>query len=158
MKTTNRITTIPLDVVNPQTGQCITVVGEHREVNTYYSVSKITTRINMTEFFKMQTIICNSITQVELLGKLLDMMTADNRLLIGNQSKLADQLGTSKGTLSKLLKSIVVNKLAIKDELTGSYFINPYIIIGKRTRSNEARETLQQEWSEINLQDSKALS
>ena len=103
---------------------------------------------NHLEFTNCIADIAASSAQVRLLATLMDMVDADNRLVILNQVSLAKELGVGVKALKTVLKKLGESELAIKKQ-TGLYLINPFIFIGKRTRSNQAREQLQLEWREL---------
>ena len=103
------------------------------------------TYVDSIKFTTVLGIVATSIKQLEIVAYLLDSIDADNKLVIMNQTKLADRIGCGRKTLSTILSNLAKSELAVKED-TGLYHINPYIYIGKRTRSNEAREQLQLEW------------
>lgn len=145
MKENITTTSIEFDVVDKVTGEVITVEGKSTQHSKYYNIKQITTRINQMDFTLALSTIISSPAQLALVGRLLDMVDADNRLVIMNQTKLADKFECGRKTLATILAKLEKSELAVK-ETTGIYHINPYIFIGKRTRSNEAREQLQLEW------------
>ena len=145
MRESTSTTTAELDVVNPHTGEMFTVSGKTTEVSKYYSIKKITTRINQMDFTTALFTICKSELQGRVLASLLDSLDSDNRLLVLNQVELAKSLGISVKTLKTVLYNLGESELAVKQS-TGLYVINPFIFIGRRTRSNEQREQLQTEW------------
>ena len=100
------------------------------------------TYVDSIKFTTVLGIVATSIKQLEVVAYLLDSI---NKLVIMNQTKLADRIGCGRKTLSTILSNLAKSELAVKED-TGLYHINPYIYIGKRTRSNEAREQLQLEW------------
>ena len=146
MKESIKTTSVEFDMVNRITGEVMAVEGTTVEVSKYYSVSKITTRMNMTDLFSVQAEICTSSKDITLLSKLLDSMSGENRIVIVNQTKTAKKYGTTRVALSRMLNKLSSSRLGCKED-TGMYWINPYIVIGKRTRSNQAREDLQVEWN-----------
>jgi len=148
MRESVNVTTVELDLVNRETGETQTIVGTNTESNKYYSVRNITTRINIMDFTSALASVATTPNQMYLLGALLDSADCDNKIVIINQRKLAEQLGASTSMLKTLLKKLADSKLAIKTD-TGVYVINPFIYIGKRTRSNEARESLQSYWKNV---------
>jgi len=152
MREQKKTTTVEFDVVNKKTGEMSTVDGIVREENKYYSIRDITTRINQMEFTKAITEIATTPRQGKILSSLLDMVDADNRLVIINQTKLAAKLDCSRDMLKGILKRLSGSDLAVKED-RGLYHINPFIYIGKRTRSNEAREGLQDNWYFIEKQE-----
>jgi len=148
MKETTETTTIEFDVVSRETGEMQTVVGTTVSENKYYSIRDITTRINQMDYTQAVTEICRTPQQGKLFAKLMDSVNCDNRMIILNQRELAKQQGVSIDILKRVLSKLAKSNLAVKIQ-TGEYVINPYIYIGRRTRSNEAREQLQAEWPSI---------
>ena len=146
MKEFSSSTTVTLAVISPLSGEMTNIEGTLNESGAYYSVSKVTTRINMTNLFQIQAHICNSSKDIILLGELLERLDGDNRIVIPNQTQLAKDLAVSRLALSKVLKGMTTSGFAIKAS-QGVYIVNPFILIGKRTRSNKERERLQHEWS-----------
>ena len=138
-------TSVEFDVVDKVTGEVITVEGKTTQHSKYYNIRQLTTRINQMEFVLTLSTLISNPKQLEVVAYLLDSIDADNKLVIMNQTKLADRIGCGRKTLSTILSNLAKSELAVKED-TGLYHINPYIYIGKRTRSNEAREQLQLEW------------
>lgn len=145
MKEKVNTTLVEFEVIDKITGEIVTVEGKTHEVNKYYSIKKITTRIHQMDFTTALGTVATSVKQLGVIAMLLDMIDSDNRLLILNQVTLSKELECSKKVLSTILSNLAKSELAVKEN-KNIYHINPYIYIGKRTRSNEAREQLQLEW------------
>jgi len=145
MKESTEITTVELDIVNRETGEVGVVTGVTTTTSKFYNIREITTRVHQMNFTQAITTIATTAKQGIVLAELLDMVDADNRLVILNQAKLARKLSVSRELLKGVVRRLGESELARKVDI-GLYYINPFIFIGKRTRSNAAREALQMDW------------
>jgi len=139
---------VEVDVVSPTTGEIIKVNGIATEHSKYYSVSKITSRINTMTLLTVMSKTTKSPKDIEILNHLLDIADRYNEVRV-NITQLAKKLGISRVKLSRLLKSFEVEDFFYKID-TGVYFINPFIWVGKRVNSNELREKAQLRWNKTN--------
>ena len=73
------------------------------------------------------------------------MAGSDNKIRIDNITRLASELGVSKVKFTLLLKSLQEADFFMKLD-RGIYFVNPFVWIGRRAKSNELRESAQLEW------------
>jgi len=144
MKESVRIISTTFDMINRETGEILPVDGVVRNQQKYYSIQKITTGVNNMEYLEALAYTVKD-KKLPIISLLLDTVTADNELIIMNQTKLAKELECSLNTLKRILTGFVGSGFAIKID-TGRYRINPFIYMGRRTRSSEAREQLQVDW------------
>ena len=147
MKEVVKSTAVVLEVFNPVTKEMFRTKGENIIQNRYYSIKNLTSRVNSMDLIETLATICRSSKDMRLLGALLDYADSDNKIVMTNMAEEARNLNINKSKLSVLLR-LSCNANLLKKITTGTYLINPYILIGKRVRSNEKREQLQIEWVE----------
>ena len=145
MKESISRTRIELDATNPITGEVFKVQGLTEQSSKYYSVRKITSRINAMDLFTIMADLCRSPKDIQILNSLTDKLDKENTLRIDNISNLAKELGVSRPKLTMFLKSMEDYSFADKLD-RGIYFVNPYVFVGKRVNSNKLREELQEKW------------
>jgi predicted transcriptional regulator of viral defense system len=91
---------------------------------------------------------CKSPKDISILNRLLDTAYSDNTIQIDNVTMLAEEYEVARSKLNGLLKAF--EKAGLFKKLDrGIYFINPFIFVGKRVKSNELREVAQQKWRSI---------
>jgi len=152
MKITTKETVVTLETYSPITGEVIPVEGRKVKSDKYYSIQKITTRINAMTFLEVLTKTCKSSKDIEIVNFILDKQKSDGNIYIPNITKEAENMDISRSKLNKILKELLNNNLLYKKE-KGIYLVNPFIFIGKKVRSNEAREKLQQEWTGLDIEN-----
>ena len=148
MKETFHATQVQVDIVSPITGEVVSSTASINEHNKYYSIRKITSRINAMDLFSIMEKTCRSSKDIHILNHLTELIGLDNKIRIDNISKLAIDISVSRVKLTKFLKLLVDNNFMIKLDV-GIYFVNPLIFIGRRVKSNALREKAQQEWNEL---------
>ena len=104
-----------------------------------------TSRINTMQLLRVMEEVCKSPKDIKILNVLLDMAGSDNKIRIDNITSLASELGVSKVKFTLLLKSLQEADFFMKLD-RGIYFVNPFVWIGRRAKSNELRESAQLEW------------
>ena len=92
--------------------------------------------------------VCKSPKDLNLMNTLLDESTSEGYVVIANIKAKAEDLGVARSKLNNILSVAVKEHLLFKTD-KGTYFINPYIFIGKKVRSNQIREALQKKWAEL---------
>jgi len=148
MKESTKRTVVEMDVIDPTTGELFKAQGINEVTERYYSIKRITSRVNaMDLLFKMEAI-CKSPKDINILNMLLDTHDNENKIRIDNITNLAKDIGISRSKLNSLLKKCVDTDLFRKLD-RGIYFINPYIFIGRRVRSNKDRESCQAQWNRV---------
>jgi len=149
LKITNKQVSINLEGFDTLTGESFTFEGISNVKTKYYSIKNITTRINSMDFLDTLEAICRSSKDIGIVNNLLELHGKDNILRvsngIGNYSK---KIGISRQKLSDVLKRMENLNLVYKLDI-GVYFINPFIWIGRRVKSNELRENCQIEWESL---------
>lgn len=145
MKEVTNTTSVTLEVINPTTGEIFDVKGRNSETIRYYSISKVTSRVNVVQLLNSMEKICKSPKDIRLLNCLLDKINTDGFIVISNMAGFAKELEVSRSKLNELFKRGEETGF-FKKEGTGVYRVNPFVFIGKRTRSNADRERLQIEW------------
>lgn len=148
MKEVTESIAVELYVTDPDTGERLNVSGTKRVTSAYYSVREITSRINAMNLLTVLAKVCKSPRDLEAVNYLLDTGNSEGRVVVSNVTETAKTLGVARSKLNTILKGCVDERLFHK-EGTGVYFVNPFIFIGKRVRSNEAREELQRQWSTL---------
>ena len=149
MKEAINSTVVMLDVVSPTTGEIIKVNGIATEHSKYYSISKITSRINSMNLFDTMSKVCKSSTDIEVFNALTEMHNSSNEIVILNISSLAKQLKVSRAKLNTILKGLETEGFLHK-YVSGHYLINAYIFVGRRVKSNTLREKAQKAWDSTN--------
>ena len=151
MKETEISYAVRLDLIHPTTGEVTPVTADMKESNKYYSIKKLTTRINSMNLFELMSKTRKSGKEIALFGTLMEMANDENKIVITNMTKFSKDVGIDRSDLYKFIKrleSVRPERLLYKPN-TGIYIINPYLLIGKRVRSNAYREQLQEEWDTL---------
>lgn len=151
MKETTKTSSVVLEVINPSTGQKFLTKGSSQETNKYYSIKNITTRVNSMDLLNVLSKICKSPKDLNIMNNLLEEANSEGKIVIPNISAKSKEFSIARSKLNEILKNAVKNNFFCKLD-KGVYFINPFIFIGKRVRSNEMREALQKTWIDINKQ------
>jgi hypothetical protein len=149
MKESKTVTKLAIDTINATTGELVTLNSVVEETSKYYNVKSITSRINNMNLFTIMSKILKSSKDIATLGSLLEMSDHNNNISINNISRLSKELNIGRSKLSSILKDMCEVKpepMFIKIDV-GIYFVNPFIFIGKRVRSNANRERVQAEWT-----------
>lgn len=152
MKEVINRTLLELDVANPITGEVFKVSGTNEESSKYYSIKRITSRINAMDLFSIMEKTCKSSKDISVLNILLETADDQNKIRIDNISKLSEELSISRVKLTKFLKILVDNRLLNKLD-TGIYLVNPLVFVGRRVRSNKLREEAQSQWEQLNEEE-----
>ncbi len=145
MKEFRKTLAVDVDIIDPESGEIHTARGTIEETNKYYSIQKLTSRINTMTLLTIMEQVCRSSKDIYILNYLLDSSGSDNTIRINNISKLAIAMDTSRQKLTTILKRLVNTDFIRKQDI-GIYEINPFIYIGRKVRSNAKREQLQQLW------------
>ncbi len=148
MKETTRNTVTVLDITDKETGKNYSLSERTREQTKYLKISKITSRVNAMDFLTSLEAICKSPKDIRVINWLLDSLNSAGELQIVNISEEAKNLGVARSKLNLLLTACVSSKLFYKMD-KGFYLVNPFVFVGKRTRSNTERESLQARWSTL---------
>lgn len=148
MRETTTTSSVLLEVVNPETGNKFVTEGSSKEVTKYYSIKRITSRVNSMDLLNVLAKVCKSPKDLTLMNVLLDESNTDSRIVITNISTKAAELGVARSKLNNILSTAVKENFLYKID-KGIYLVNPYIFIGKKVRSNEIREALQKEWAKL---------
>lgn len=148
MKESESRLVVELDAINPTTGELFKLTGTNEESNKYYSISKITSRVNAMNLFSTMELVCKSSKDIHIFNYLTEKADSGNKLRIDNISALADELEVSRVKLTKFLKLLTDSDFTFKLD-RGVYMINPFIFVGRRVKSNELRESAQSEWKQI---------
>jgi hypothetical protein len=148
MKEVTRKTMVELNLEDSVTGEFTRVSGERVETEKYYSIKKITARINGMDLFTVMEKTCTSSKDIHIFNMLTDMSDNEGNIVIGNITRMAKELGVSRVKLSVFLKKLIDIEF-LKKTNNGEYAVNPFIFIGRRVRSNEDREKLQLKWHSI---------
>ena len=148
MKETSNRTLVELDVVNPTTGEVFKVNGSNQETNKYYSIKKITSRINAMDMFTLMEKTCKSSKDISIINSLTEKADFENKIRIDNISNFAKELEISRVKLTKFLKLLTDNNFLYKLDV-GIYLINPFLFVGRKVNSNEKRESAQKEWERL---------
>jgi len=122
--------------------------GLHKEDVMYYSISKITSRVNIMDLLTVMEKTCKSPKDISILNQLLDTVDSENKIRIDNIKELAIKLNVARSKLNALLKAFENYTLFYKLG-KGVYMVNAFIFVGKRVNSNALRETAQKTWVEI---------
>ena len=149
MKITEESIITKVDIVNRTTGEITSTDAVHEIKNRYYSISKLTTRINQMDLFTIMEDICKSSNDIHMMNVLLSTADRENEIRISNQKALAAKIGTTVRTLQKMLRKmedVRPERLILKMD-TGVYAINPFIFKGKRV-VNDVIETKQLSWED----------
>jgi len=148
MRETTTTSSVLLEVVNPDTGNKFVAEGTSKEVTKYYSIKRITTRVNSMDLLNVLAKVCKSSKDLSLMNILLDEANSEGRIIIINISTKATELGVARSKLNSILSTATKEHFLFKIN-KGVYMINPYIFIGRKVRSNEIRESLQIEWAKL---------
>lgn len=107
-------------------------------------------RHNDMELFEVIGEISKSGKDVKVVGIITRLADYNNKIVIPNISRFAENNDMSREALVKLLKRAVDSKLLFKID-TGYYMLNPYIIMSKglTAAGMEAQELAQIKWREI---------
>jgi len=92
--------------------------------------------------------ICKSSKDIKLINEILELHNFSNIIVIHNITEKAKDLGITRSKLNELFKRSV-DKGFMRKIGTGIYFINPFIFVGRRVKSNELRELAQLEWGKL---------
>lgn len=155
MKEVTRTTVAFLEAIDMQTGETIPIAGRHEEVSKHYSIKKITSRINAMDLFSVMEHTCTSPKDIALLSLVTDMADKENIIRIDNISKLAETSNVSRVKLTTFLKNQVDASFFYKLD-RGVYMINPFILVGRRVKSNELREAAQIKWEALTKAETKS--
>ena len=136
---------VEVDVVSPTTGEIIKVNGIATEHSKYYSISKITSRINTMTLLTVMSKTTKSTKDIEILNHLLDTADRYNEIRL-NVTKTAKELGVGRTKVTTLLKAFQDEDFFYKLD-TGVYLVNSYIWVGRRCNSNALREKSQLRWN-----------
>ena len=145
MLETSKVKSLILEVVDPETNESFSVAGSVNEKSKYFSISKITSRINNMDYLTVLESTCSSSTDIRVFRELMEAADVNNLFVITNVTKKSKQLGNSRTKLNNILKSLADQDFVRKDQ--GTFFVNPFVFVGKRVRSNEQREALQLSWT-----------
>ena len=148
MREVTTTSSVLLEVLNPETGDKFTATGSSEEVVKYYSIKRVTSRVNSMDLLRILAKVCKSPKDLNLMNVLLDESTSEGYIVIANIKAKAETLKVARSKLNSILSVAVKEHLLFKTD-KGTYFINPYIFIGKRVRSNQVREALQRKWTEL---------
>ena len=143
MKESVKTTIMNLDVIDSN-GEIQSMLATQVNAQKYYNITKLTTRINNMDFTDIQANICRSSRDIRLLGELLDLQGSDGRIRLVITS-FAQKHSVTRLVVDNITKRSLEHDL-FKKEDRGVYFINPYVFIGRKIRSNQQRESLQVEW------------
>ncbi len=147
MKETNKIMVVELDAVSPDTGEVFQIKGKSLISNKYYSILKLTTRMNHMDFVTVIEKTCKSPKDIYTFKQLNEEADKENIIRFENITKFAKRINVDRKRMTMMLKKLrEVNYLLKMD--VGVYFINPFIFIGRKTRSNAEREHIQELWTE----------
>jgi len=146
MKETFTTSSVMLEVTNPKTGSKFLTKGSSKEVTKYYTIKKITSRVNSMDLLTALSKICKSPKDIQIINGLLDESNSDGEIVITNITKKSEEFLIARSKLNEILNRAVKENFLFKKD-KGVYLINPYIFIGKRVRSNEMREKLQTSWT-----------
>lgn len=116
----------------------------------FYKIHEMNGRHNDMELFEVIGEISKSGKDVKVVGIITRLADYNNKIVIPNISRFAENNDMSREALVKLLKRAVDSKLLFKID-TGYYMLNPYIIMSKGLTSAgmEAQELAQIKWREI---------
>lgn len=134
-----------LEAIDTSTGEVVPIRGTYEEASKYYSIKRITTRINAMDLFSVMEQTCSSPKDISLLNVITDMADHENVIRIENISKLAETCIVSRVKLTKFLKNQTDVGFFRKLD-RGVYMINPFILVGRRVISNALRESAQLRW------------
>jgi hypothetical protein len=148
MKETTKNTVTVLEITDKETDKSYSLSERTKEQTKYFKISKITSRVNAMDFLTSLEAICKSPKDIRVINWLLDSLNSAGELQIVNISKEANNLGVARSKLNLLLTACVSSKLFYKID-KGFYLVNPFVFVGKRTRSNTDRESLQARWSTL---------
>lgn len=149
MKESVKTSSLVLEVLNPSTGEKFLTKGSSKESHKYYSIKKLTSRVNSMDLLNILSKVCKSPKDLDIINELLEEADFEGRIVITNISNKAKQLNIARSKLNNILSNAIKTNFFFKLD-TGVYFVNPFIFIGKRVRSNEQREFLQKEWKRVN--------
>jgi len=144
MKESASSLSVEVDVVSPTTGEIIKINGITTEHSKYYSISKITSRINTMTLLTVMSKTTKSSKDIEILNHLLDKADRYNEVRL-NVTKTAKELGVGRTKITTLLKAFQNEDFFYKLDV-GVYLINSYVWVGRRVSSNELREKAQIRW------------
>jgi DNA-binding MarR family transcriptional regulator len=147
MKETKEYTQVTVNVLTDD-GSLVPLKATSEKVNTFYNIKNLTTRCNMIDLLTVMSKVCKSSKDIVNFNHLLDLATADNTLEFTSVTELAKLMQLPRPTLSTLLSKLVAEEFLHKIA-SNKYLINPFIFLGKRVRSNEKREQLQKDWSQL---------
>jgi len=148
MKEVNERIVIEIDAINPTTGEIFKLDAIEEIKTKYYSVSKITTRINSMDLFTTMEKVCTSSKDISTLKYLTELIGSDNFIRLDSITGSAKVLKISRVKLTKFMKGLIDVEFLLKMD-TGIYFVNPFVYVGRRVRSNELRENAQLKWMEL---------
>lgn len=138
------------DFISAETGEMHNIHAKSEINKRYYHISKLTSRINAMNLFKVQAKICKSSKDILLFANILDLMDIYGEIRISNISEFSKTQNVSRRKFTDILSRMekVEPKLLFKLD-RGIYKVNPFLYIGRKVRSNEIREKLQLEWIEL---------
>ena len=148
MKEVKKQVTINLEAYDSETGESHTFEATETIKEEYYSIRKITTRINNMDFLGTLEVVCKSSKDINIVNNLLELHDNNNYIRLSNISDYARNIECSRQKLTDILKRMQNSNLIYKTD-RGIYMINPYIWIGRRIRSNKLREEAQLQWTKI---------
>lgn len=131
-------------------GKRLILSNTHLKKGAYYSVTEMNGRIGIMSLFETLSKVCNSGTDMTVIGKLIEQANESNQITVLNMTAYAEQVGISRETLKRLLKRAVDEGLFHK-LTTGQYMVNPYIIMSKGLTSSkyELQELAQTNWRKL---------
>ena len=147
MKQTKEYTQVTVNVLTDD-GNLVPLKATSEKVNTFYYIKNLTTRCNMIDLLTVMSKVCKSSKDIVTFNQLLDLATADNALEFVSVTELAKLMQLPRPTLSTMLSKLAAEEFLHKVS-SNKYLINPFIFLGKRVRSNEKREQLQKDWSQL---------
>lgn len=148
MKETTRNTVTFLEITDKETDQKYSLSEKTKEQTKFFKISKMTSRVNAMDFLTSLEAICKSPKDIRVINWLLDSLNSAGELQIVNITEEAKNLGVARSKLNLLLAACVSSKLFHKID-KGFYLVNPFMFVGKRTRSNTERESLQVRWGAL---------
>ena len=147
MKFNEEVAYVPMDVVNPFTGETQSIEGRVVKTNVHYSIQKLNTKVDIMTLLQAVQLIGNSSKDTHIIERLIDKADDKNIIHI-NIAKYARDILVSRSQLNLIIKRSIERNLLHKIE-TGVYMLNPFIVISKSIRSSNGIETAQKKYREI---------
>ena len=143
-------TSIYVVTVTSEIGEIFSMDKALPTKSSYVKIHEMNGRHNDMELFEVIGEISKSGKDVKVVGIITRLADYNNKIVIPNISRFAENNDMSREALVKLLKRAVDSKLLFKID-TGYYMLNPYIIMSKGLTSAgfEAQELAQIKWREI---------